>query len=222
MPKQKDLKRIVRSRMEKTGESYMAARVQLLHKKKQAPEPPPSVDLAGIAGMGDDAVKKQTGRNWAEWASTLDAARMAEKPHREIAEYVSSLGTPDWWSQMVTVGYERIRGLRDKGQRRGGSYETNKSRTFAVPVDTLYEAFANARKRARWMSGVKLKVRTANPGKTMRAELEDGSLVQFYFSAKGDAKSAVAVQHQKLPDKGSADKMKAMWGERLTALSAIL
>ena len=52
---------------------------------------------------------------------------------------------------MVTVGYERVRGLRDKGQRRGGSYETSKSRTFAVPVETLFAAVAKAPKRKRWL-----------------------------------------------------------------------
>jgi hypothetical protein len=51
---------------------------------------------------------------------------------------------------MVTVGYERIRGLRDRGQRRGGEYEATKSRTFNIPVERLFDAFANARIRRRW------------------------------------------------------------------------
>jgi hypothetical protein len=38
MPKQKDLKRLARTRMEKTGESYTAARSQLLAKKARAAE----------------------------------------------------------------------------------------------------------------------------------------------------------------------------------------
>ena len=36
MPTGKDLKRLVRARMKKTGESYTAARAQLLKKKKTA------------------------------------------------------------------------------------------------------------------------------------------------------------------------------------------
>src|SRR5438093_3737369 len=112
MPKQKDLKRIVRSRMQKTGESYTAARFQLLKKK----EP----DHAELAGMSEAAITRATGRTWSAWVKTLDAVHATEKPHRDIARYVSSLGLPDWWSQTVTVGYERIRGLRDKGQRRDG------------------------------------------------------------------------------------------------------
>ena len=171
--------------------------------------------------MSSAAVKKQTGKDWAEWVTVLDAVQAKEKPHREIAQYVFSLGVPGWWTQAVTVGYERIRGLREKGQRRGGGYEANKSRTFPVPVDKLYDAFANARLRAKWLP-VKVKVRTANPHKTMRVAWDDDTLVQLYFMPKGDAKSSVAVQHTKVPEKAAAEKLKAWWGERLDALSEIL
>ena len=211
MPIQKDFKKIVRSRMEKTGESYTAARLQLLKKK----EP----DYAELAGVSEAALKKQTGRSWAEWVKILDAAHCAEKPHREIAEYVYSQGgISGWWSQSVTVGYERIRGLREKGQRRDGAWEANKSRTFSVPVEKLYRAFANARVRARWLP-VRIKVRTSNTNKTMRIAWDDDTRVELYFMAKGDQKSAVNVQHQNLRDKAAAVQMKRWWSDRLEALS---
>jgi hypothetical protein len=108
--------------MQKTGEAYTTARLRLLQKNE------PDPDYAALAEMSDPAVSKRTGRPWAEWVRVLDAAHAADKPHREIADYVSSLGVPDWWTQTVTVGYERIRGLRAKGQRRDGGYEASKSR----------------------------------------------------------------------------------------------
>lgn len=214
MPKQKDLKRLVRSRMQKTGESYTAARLQLVRKK----EPP--IDYAALAGMSDDAISKKTGRTWADWVRVLDAVNAAERPHREIAEHVASLGTPAWWSQTVTVGYERIRGLRDRGQRRGGSYEANKSRTFNVPIETLFDAFANARKRKKWLP-VKLTVRTAIPQKSMRITWDDDTLVQLYFLAKG-SKSSVTVQHTKLPDRAAVEVTKKVWAEHLERLREFL
>ena len=62
MPKQKDLKRLARSRMRKTGESYTTARAHLVEKKKRQEEAPPRVeDYAALAGMSDEAVKKKTG-----------------------------------------------------------------------------------------------------------------------------------------------------------------
>lgn len=217
MPIQKDLKKVVRARMQKTGESYTAARMNVV-RKKEVVEPAPDYALAG---MSHEAVQKATGRDWKEWVDTLDAAGSRDKPHREIVAVVKSMGTPDWWSQMVTVGYERIRGLRAKGQRRGGSYEANKSRTFPVPMETLFDAFANARKRGRWLD-LKLQVRISANRNAVRATLDDGSVLQFYFVTKGTGKSSVAVQHEKLPDKATADAMKQRWSERLDALSDFL
>ena len=213
MPANKDFKRLVRTRMRKTGESYTAARLQLLKKK----EP----DYAELAGMSETAISRATGRTWAEWVKTLDAVSAAEKPHRDIARYVASLGTPDWWSQTVTVGYERIRGLREKGQRRGGGYEASKSRTFAVPVTKLYNAFANAQQRARWLP-VKVEVRAANPNKRMRVKWNDQTTVEIMFTSKADRKSSVALTHQKLPDKTAAEEMKRWWSERFDVLGEVL
>jgi hypothetical protein len=215
MPKQKDLKRLIRSRMKKTGEAYTAARLQFLKKSES------SSNYAQVAGMSDASVRKKSGRTWAQWVRALDAARASEKPHREIAEYVSSLGTPDWWSQMVTVGYERIRGLRDRGQRRGGGYEATKSRTFNVPVEKLFNAFSNARTRRRWLP-LKITVRSATPRKYMRLTWEDGAPVQVGFTSKGAGKSAVAVAHQKLPNRSAADAIKKLWSEHFDRLGQIL
>jgi uncharacterized protein YndB with AHSA1/START domain len=215
MPIQKDLKRLVRTRMQKTGESYTAARLQLVRKVEPTP------DYAAIAGMSDASVNKQTGRTWAQWLHVLDAAGAAEKPHREIAAYVSSLGTPSWWTQMVTVGYERIRGLRDRGQQRAGGYQATKSRTFPVPLERLFKAFADARTRRRWLP-VKITVRSTTPSKRMRIAWDDGTQVQLGFFAKGDAKSYVAIQHEKLPDKAAADAMKKTWAEYFDKLGEIL
>lgn len=215
MPKQKDLKRLIRSRMQKTGEAYTAARLQVLKKKE------PSPNYAAVAGMSDASVRKATGRLWAEWVALLDATRSAEKPHREIAEYVSSLGTPDWWSQMVTVGYERIRGLRERGQRRGGGYRASKSRTFPVSVDKLFRAFASATQRRRWLP-VKVALRSATPAKRMRMTWGDHSIVVFEFTAKGAAKSAVAVGHEKLPDKSAVEAIKKAWSGYFDRLGQFL
>lgn len=215
MPRQKDLKRIVRSRMQKTGESYTAARMQVL-KKTEVP-----AGYAERAGMSDAAVAEKTGRRWAGWVKILDAAGCAEKPHRDIARYVASLGLQSWWAQTVTVGYERIRGLREVGQLRGGGYRTNKSRTFPVPVDRLFRAFADSRQRKRWLPE-KVVIRTANPNRTMRLTWEDGTSVEIGFTAKAAGRSAVAVQHSKLADKAAAARMKEFWAERLAALAQLL
>ena len=129
MPRDKDLKRLVRARMQKTGEAYTTARAQLLAKptaithrdESRALAPTPAIDYAKLAGMSDAVVKEKTGCTWDRWVEALDSHGAAEMPHREIADLVhKKYKVGDWWSQMVTVGYERIKGLRARGQRRDG------------------------------------------------------------------------------------------------------
>jgi len=246
MPKGKDLKRLVRARMQKTGESYTTARAALLRKKrlqtKQIPQQPSpnngrvavgagdepatpirAADFARLAGMSDEAVRAKTGRNWSEWVRVLDAIDAHTLPHRLIAQHLSKVhSVPSWWTQTVTVGYERIRGLRDIGQRRDGAYEANKSRTFPVPLAKLYAAFATAKTRARWLPGVDLTVRKATRQKSMRITWPDGSSVELAFTSKSASKSHVAVQHGKLATKADIQRMKDFWNARLDALAEFL
>lgn len=180
MTAEKDLKRIVRARMEKTGEAYTTARRHVLHQKP---------DYAAVAGMSDTTILAKTGRNWAQWVELLDAFGAKEKPHIEIATHVYNLGIDGWWSQSVTVGYERIRGLRARGQQRSGSWEATKSKTFAVPVEKLFDAFANARTRKRWLGDIALKVRTAKAPSRTRKHMSEGYGVVLLLHSHGLDKS---------------------------------
>ena len=228
MPIGKDLKRLVRARMKKTGESYTAARAQILKKKTSPAKAGHYRDkvpgYAEAAGMSDASVKEATGCNWERWVRTLDRAGAANKSHREIAKLVAFFGTPSWWTQMVTVGYERIRGMREKGQLRDGAYQATKSRTFDVDVTQVYEAFASAYTRKRWLGsdGDDVAVQSATPPKRMRLSWPDGTSVVVGFLAKGPTKSVAAVQHDKLPTRAAADAVKRAWGERFDRLSAVL
>ena len=129
---------------------------------------------------------------------------------------------PGWWAQTVTVGYERIKGLRAVGQRRDGSFEANKSKTFTVPLDRLYQAFVDPRTRARWLPGIQLIVRTATRNKSMRITWPDGTSLEVGFTSKGAKKSQAALQHVRLPDRAAAARMKEYWAERLAALEQLL
>jgi uncharacterized protein YndB with AHSA1/START domain len=93
----------------------------------------------------------------------------------------------------------------------------------AVPVDRLYEAFMDPGLRERWLPGVKLEVRAAKPGKSIRANWDDGSTrLVIAFTARGDAKSQVALVHERVPDAEAAAELKAWWRERVAVLKEIL
>ena len=215
MTENKDLKRIVRARMTKTGESYTAARAHIA----KTPRP---IDYAKLAGMSSPVIQEKTGCTWEKWVKSLDYHGAERMSHRDIAKLVSEkYKVPSWWTQTVTVGYERIKGLRARGQRRDGTFEASKSRTFNVPVQTLYDAWADARMRKRWLDGAEIKIRTATSPKSMRITWSDGSIIAVGFYPKGPDKSSVAVQHPKLPDRATADSLKKYWSERLDDLGRV-
>lgn len=256
MPRQKDLKRLVRSRMARTGEAYTAARAQLLRKAKRRAAPPavtaeetetpaspvptprkgrtqavrekPAAESPGksgfadLAGISDKAISEKTGCSWERWVWALDALGASAMAHREIASIVhNKYGVDGWWAQAVTVGYERIKGLRLRGQRRNGSFEAGKSRTFSVSVEKLFEAWNRPALRRRWLDR-NLKVRTSQTNRSMRLGGEDGTIVTVWFTPKGGDKSSVAVVHTRLPDRAIAEQKKEWWAGQLDKLGALL
>lgn len=236
MPRQKDLKRLVRARMKKTGESYTASRTKILARDSIDPTQTarsgrsrasrPAVarpDYAALAGFADTAVKAKTGCTWDRWVAALDYHGAARMSHGEIAALVSTKYKIDgWWAQAVTVGYERIKGLRARGQRRDGTYEVNRSRTYPVPVQVLFDAWADRRLRRRWLDAAVGEVRTATPHKALRLDGPDRTIVVVWFEAKGPSKSIAGVQHTKLRDAVTADRLKQYWAEQLDALGRML
>jgi uncharacterized protein DUF4287 len=214
MTTQQSFKRRVRARMEKTGESYTAARAQLLPDPKPAYEP----------RISDERVRARTGRTWSEWFGLLDEWGGAERSHREIATWLNAAhGVSGWWAQGVTVEYEKARGLRPVGGDRDGTLNVSASKTVAVPVERLFEAFADVAVREQWAPGAPLRERTAQPSRSLRYDWGDGSTrVLVTFTAKGDAKSVAAVSHERLPDGESAERMRAYWRERMAVLKTVL
>lgn len=219
MTEDNDFKRLVRKRMEKTGEAYTTARTHLIARKAAAL---PS-DYAALAGMSDDAVAAKTGRTWPEWVRLLDGIDAQALPHGEAAAWLGEHeGLSPWWSQTVTVAYERIRGLREIGQRSDGTFEVTKSKTFAQPLAKLYQSFATKRARGRWMPGANPTVRSARRDRSVRFTWNDGTSVEISFTAKGDRKTQVSVEHGRLPDKTTAAALKVFWADHLEALKALL
>ena len=230
MTRDKDRKRIIRTRMKATGESSTTARTHVVARGATARRRPAAEssqpverDNAAVAGMSDEKIKRQTGRAWDDWVRVLDARGAASMAHRDIAKIVhQEFGVGDWWSQTVTVGYERLKGLRDRGQRRGGAYEVSKSKTFGVPVATLFRAWADAKTRRRWLQGVDVSVRTATAPKSMRLQWPDGTIVALWFSPKGTNKSVVALAHAKLASRQALETARTEWSARLDALARVL
>ena len=173
----------------------------------------------------DEKIRERTGLGWEEWFDLLDEWGAPERPHREIARWVAGrldLHPLAWNVQAVTSGYELTRGLRVPGQGVNG-FTATATRTVAVPVDRLYDAFVDEPLRATWLSDGDLRERTATKPKSARFDWgDDGSRVVVDFAAKDDAKSTAALRHERLADAREVERMKAYWRERVTTLKEVL
>ena len=201
MTTHRSFKRLVRARMEKTGESYTAARAMLLAAEE--------TDGSWLA-TSDEAIRERTGRGWEEWFDRLDGWGLTE--HREIARRIAAeLGIDPlaWNAQAITMSYERTRGLRVAGQRADG-FAVTAQKTVPVPVEALFDAF---------VAQPELRERTATRPRSARFDWAGGdSRVNVTFLVKGDTSSTVAVEHARLADAEEAERMKAFWRERLSTL----
>lgn len=139
--------------------------------------------------------------------------------HHDITRVLTDEhGMNGWWAQSVTVDYERARGLRTKHERPDG-FAVSTSRTFPVPVEAAYAAWVDDAARGRWLDG-DLDITSAQEGETVRGRWNDGSgRIAVYFTVKGESKTQVQVQHEKLPDAGAAEQAKVRWGEQLDRLA---
>jgi hypothetical protein len=216
MTTNKAQKRAVRARMSRTGESYTAARRQVL-------QPQPLPPRQAEPEVSDVAVLEATGRRWDDWFRLLDDRGLEDFSHRETARWLVSTHQVDgWWAQSITVGYERARGLRKPHQTSEG-FEVSVSKTLPVPADALWAAVADPTLRADWVGDLVLEERTLRASRYARFEVpRDGTRVLMSVDPKGDAKSTLTVTHARLSDGDAVEARRALWRERLAVLATRL
>jgi hypothetical protein len=176
-----------------------------------------TTELEKLGGQTDATILEKTGKTWSEWVSVLDGIGAQTMAHPEIAKWVNAQINDGWWAQTVTVGYERIRGLRDVGQSRAGEYEASKSKTVKAAAKDVFEAILALSEDAVWLNGLTLAGST--PHKSVRFQGEDTSRAAIWISASGDAKTSLSVSHTKLDSKDRVNDVKKEWGDRFDILS---
>jgi hypothetical protein len=173
--------------------------------------------------VSEAAVTKATGRGHAEWFALLDAWGAIERRHAEIAAWlVAEHGVSGWWSQSITVAYERARGRRSRHEMRDG-FQVGVNRTIAADAEHLLDAFLREAVLERWLPGGVMTPRRTTAPLTARFDwLEPPSRVAVYVTAKGAGRATVSIVHEKLSDAASAEHLKTLWRDRLTTLKDLL
>ena len=180
----------------------------------------PRVADPGVSGA---AVHRATGRDWDEWLALLDDWGATQRTHAEIARYLSdSYEISGWWAQSVTVGYERMRGMRDVHERPNG-FSVSASKTFPVAVERLFVALTEESERTRWLHGVELQQRTSKPYSSARFDVLPGETrLSVTFVSRGPDKSVVQLQQERLVSAEAVEDWRVIWKSQLTALATYL
>ena len=237
MPTQKTFKRRVRTRMAKTGESYTAARRQLIRKSGDAPAEvvdaqddatvsppaPASTDVPPELLTSDESMRRATGKGHAEWFAILDTWGATAYTHTEIARWLNAEhGVPGWWTQNITVNYERARGMRRPGQMADG-FSVSVSRTIAAQPERVLAAFTDAAIRKRWLPDAPIRPRPTKAALTARFDWADPtSRVVVNVTPKGSDRSVATVTCEKVPDADAAEALKGRWRSSLDDLKTLL
>ncbi len=237
MTQQKKLKKVIRARSEKTGESYTAARRQVLLAREEPSVPPPVSTSKPSApkppakgGISEESVLKKTGHGLDHWFGVLDAFGGAAKGHTAMAAHLyKEHGIPGWHSQGITVAYERARGLREANQACTGKFQVSVSKTVPATVAEVVEALRST----VWLQG-------ADPGlaraldaaltgdkpreiKTKGSDYAwlrfpwDGRTVEIRITGKPKGASVVA-DNKDLPDPALVEQRRAQWRTALEGL----
>ena len=168
--------------------------------------------------FSDEAVKKATGKVWAEWRAAMDPWA-SELTHAEIARRVKEeYGLSGWWSQAVTGGWEMMTGRRDVHEKPEG-FQATGSKTITADEALVRAAVTEPSVFAGWAPKGGIEITTANPGKPVNARWlgpEGGRLI-FRFTPAGE-KTQLAIDHERLPDAETCERMKAAWRAALQTL----
>ena len=201
--------------MAKTGERYAAARQALIH---QASTPQPGRQWVAMPEMSDDAIHTGTGKDWNEWCDLIDQFEGRGDGHKAIAQHVQyDFGLDGWWSQAVTVGYERITGIRLPHQMADGTFTANKSRTLACDPRELRRLLLTDEDRSDLFPDVSTVLRSKPTAKAIRIRIGPG-VASISIEDRGSGRAKVTVQHEKLPSFDDVEEWKYYWGEWLEAV----
>jgi hypothetical protein len=239
MTEARKLKKAIRARARKTGESYAAARRSYLKPPppaKPAPRPRPGAP----GGMSDTVSLKNTGHTLEHWFAVLDRFSQGRKNHTDAARHLyEDHGVPSWYCQGVTVAWERARGHRAMNQSCDGDFQVSVSRVVPGGLSELFRLVGDAKERSRWLkdadpalvraltaafAGGKSKgLRLVNPKRARLRYRWDPGVVEIALEDRpGGGKCTIVAANTELPDAAAVEERRAAWKDALDALRAQL
>jgi hypothetical protein len=248
MTRARSLKKIIRTRAERTGESYTAARRHVLAARASRTAKPsertiiaatPKAAKPTRGAVSDERIRQLTGHGLDHWFGVLDAFGAKTKGHTAAADHLySAHGVPGWHAQGVTVAYERARGLRAVNQRCDGNYQVTVSKVVPVTVRELVSLISNRRRRGQWLKaadpalaaalsaaldGPQAKPFTIKNDNTARLRYrQDGGVVELRLTGRPGPKTSIVADSSKLARPAEVEARRTAWRAVLDELHRYL
>jgi hypothetical protein len=178
--------------------------------------------MAYTPAMSDDTIVEKTKKDWAAWFFALDTAGAAKLDHGGIVRLlVEKHGVASWWSQMISVEYERARGLRVPHETAHG-FTVSASKTIATSLEALYAATADEKTRQKWFPRGAFEVSSQTKDKYFRGAWKKDARLELGFVPKGAGRALIALSVSKLDDAEAVERERAAWKRALEKLAALL
>lgn len=239
MTEAKKLKKKIRERTQRTGESYATARTHVIAKAERARRRKTS-ETAGVAraAKATGAVSEQrciekTGHGYDHWFEVLDRFGALRRGHTAAARHLrEEHDVSAWYSQAITVAYERAKGARVLGQTTAGTFQFSVSRTLPKAFAQTRQLLTHARRRSAWLDAdshataaqlaAALTTRRPRSGEgfvELRYRPDDttGGVIVLRVEVKDDGRSAVLVRHAELSSRDDIEPLRSRWKDLLDA-----
>ena len=168
----------------------------------------------------------------------LDRFGGAGKGHTALARHLyDDHSVAGWYSQGITVAYERARGARAVNQRCDGEYEVSVSKVVNATTGDVVKALTDGRLRKRWVEGVDAPLvkalaaaltSAASKGVVVRGDGQGryrykwgDTTVQLYLVPKAGDKVSLVVTNSKLADGATVETRRAQWRAAVNALAQL-
>jgi uncharacterized protein YndB with AHSA1/START domain len=157
-------------------------------------------DTKSNYGISDEAVKKATGKSWAQWFSLLDKAGAKDWPHKQIAQFLQENNyikkgkewpanrsfSEGWWGQSVTVGYEYQIGRRIKGQTKDSGFEIGVQKTLSMLPYEVWKLITSSKGVKVWL------------GETGELKFKPGERYQTKHGISGEIRTVRVSERMRL------------------------
>ncbi len=224
MTRQQTFKRRVRARMRKTGESYTAARRQLLAQSHPdgAAAPPPVGDpreahRSRLLATRRRWIEQTTGTLLDDWFTLLDRAGARTMSHHEIWKWLADAGhlSDGMVREGITIAYEQRIGRREPGQSCDGDFPAAATRVLTCTLDEALEHWLRRVEGVADFNGIGLqgqpKTSCSEKFRYWRAKLADGTQLNVAIYQQHDGRVSLGVQHRPHPDRATAELWRAFW-----------